>query len=85
MSKGWRISLSVTKHNIEVSTNTKVVANPMPVAELSCFETPIKGQIPKNRTNTKLFTIAALKKSKTYDIWYYQLKANWLASYHKSL
>ena len=35
---------------------TKVVAIPMPMADSSFLETPMKGQRPRNLTSTKLLT-----------------------------
>jgi len=44
--------------------NTKVVAKPIPRADWYLLETPIKGQSPKNLTNTKLLINTALIKIK---------------------
>ena len=60
--KGARIRLFTPKQQPAVNVSTKVVAPPMPRAADKWLDTPIKGHNPKNRTSTKLLTIAALKK-----------------------
>jgi hypothetical protein len=47
---------------------TKVVASPMPKAVSSFLETPMKGQIPRNFTSTKLLTSTVPTRMRAYSV-----------------
>lgn len=51
----------------EVIISTMVVATPIPKAAEILLDTPRKGQRPKKRTSTKLFTIAAPKNKRVSE------------------
>jgi hypothetical protein len=55
-------------------TNTKVTARPIPLAVSTFFDTPRKGQIPKNCDNTILLTNIAEMKINIYSIMFVELK-----------
>ena len=62
MSKGSRTNFCRRKVHIVESARTKVTAAPMPIAVSTFFETPRKGQIPRNCERTTLLTNTAATK-----------------------
>ena len=75
--KASRIYFCTKKVTIVEIVKTKVTAALMPTAVDTFFDTPKKGQIPKNWDNTTLFTKTAAINIKIYSIMigYYALRS----------
>lgn len=59
---------SISQLKPAASVSTEVVAKPMPSAESTLLDTPIKGQRPRNLTRTTLLTSAVETNSSKYSL-----------------
>src|SRR6056297_4010636 len=69
MPKGFSRKYWINQVTTVATVITKVTAMPMPSAVSTFLETPMKGQIPRKRANTKLLTkMALIMMSKSWVI-----------------
>ena len=67
--KTSRTYFCTRKVTIVAIAKTNVTAAPIPIAVSTFFDTPKKGQIPKNCDNTTLLTNTAAININTYSIY----------------
>jgi hypothetical protein len=66
--QGSRTNVNIIHVITEARVMTKTTAIPIPIAVSIFLETPKKGQMPRNRLRTKLFTRTAPTIIRTYSI-----------------